>query len=82
MLAEGENNITWTATDEAGYPYSCITNVTFEFNVGIPDFKQRNVSVNPNPSKGILIIGIPASCNEAIYDMKGKIIRSAELIMD
>jgi len=80
ILPEGANAVTWTATDESGNSYTCTTTVTVEFNVGVPELNYRNVSVFPNPSKGMFMIEVPSSCTAVVYDVRGRILKTQKMV--
>jgi len=80
ILAVGANVVTWTATDEAGNTFTCTTTITVQLNVGIPELSFKNVSVYPNPSKGMFTIEVPGSCTAVIYDVRGRIIQTEKMV--
>tara|TARA_B100000809_G_scaffold252894_1_gene288186 strand:- start:603 stop:6143 length:5541 start_codon:yes stop_codon:yes gene_type:complete len=76
--AIGIVNVTLTATDECGNTSDCTFDVDITSTVGIADNTRVNISIFPNPNKGLFTIDLGTEMNGdvtiQVYNLLGEVV--------
>ena len=74
-LAQGENLIVWTATDQSGNLSQCTSRIIVQFSTVIMPVNDMKVLIYPNPTHGIVNIVNAQGLRLEIVDVNGHVIK-------
>ncbi|MCF6365306.1 MAG: T9SS type A sorting domain-containing protein [Bacteroidales bacterium] len=75
VLPQGTTTIVWTVIDEANNSNTCMFDVSVNSYIGVSILSTPEISIYPNPSKGLFTINTDADYKVTISNISGKTIK-------